>query len=485
MKTESEKEATMAGEYVAMAAMAFVCLGVIASAAEHSQAQAPRPNVVYILADDLGYGDLSIMGQKKLKTPSIDRLGTEGMLFTDHYSGNTVCSPSRANLMTGQHPGHVACRSNGTRKDLKMLDPGMVTLPRLFKNAGYATGAFGKWGLGTTCEAGRANPMTHGFDVFSGWKSQVIAHTYYPTSIVRNGKEEPLEEGTFVHDLIMADTFKFIRESVAAKKPFFAYIPTAVPHAAMHAPKTLHEKWRKVFPEFDKKVGRYRAGPDEKCPPVTNPIAGFAAMMENLDNQVGELLSMLKELGIDENTLVMFASDNGAHLEGGHDPRFWDSNGPLRGHKRDFYDGGIRTPFLVRWPGKIEAGTPSGHISAFWDILPTMADLTGQPVPKQSDGISFVPALLGRAGDQQKHEYLYWEDSTVRGGIRKRALRQGDWKVVQKYRKREPAPAELFNLKEDLGEEHDVAAKHPEIVLRLERLMSEAHRSPEAGDSAQ
>lgn len=434
-----------------------------------------RPNVVYILADDLGYGDLSIMGQQKLKTPNIDRLGAEGILFTNHYSGNTVCSPSRAVLMTGQHPGHVACRSNQAKGSNRHLDPEMVTLPRLFKQAGYATGAFGKWGLGTTSAPGRQNPMTHGFDVFCGWKSQTIAHTYYPSSVVRNGKEEKLPAGTYVHDLIMADAFRFIETHAAAGTPFFAYIPTAVPHAAMHAPKALHEKWRRRFPEFDDKVGKYRAGPGEVCPPVQNPIAGFAAMMENLDNQVGALLELLRRLGVDERTVVLFASDNGAHLEGGHDPRFWDSNGPLRGHKRDYYDGGIRSPFLVRWPGRIAPGTRTDHISAFWDVLPTMAELTGRPVPSQSDGISMLPVWLGKPSEQKAHHYLYWEDSIVTGGIRKRALRKGNWKLVQKYRKGMPQPAELFDLERDLGERHDLAADHPALVAELQTLMDAAH----------
>ncbi len=436
-------------------------------------------NVVYILADDLGYGDLSIMGQKKFQTPNIDRIGKEGVVFTDHYSGNTVCSPSRANLMTGQHPGHVACRSNATPMELKHLDPDMVTLPRLFKNAGYATGAFGKWGLGTTSEEGRANPMTHGFDVFSGWKSQTIAHTYYPSTIVRNGREESLEEGTFIHDLIMEDARGFIDKSVKEGKPFFAYIPTAVPHAAMHAPKELHDKWRKKLPEFEEKIGRYGAGP-EKCPPVTNPVAGFAAMMENLDHEIGSLLDLLEERGVDGETLVMFASDNGAHKEGGHDPWYWDSNGPLRGHKRDYYDGGIRSPFLARWPGTIKAGTKSDHISAFWDVLPSMAELTGQPIPGQSDGISFMPALLGKADEQKKHEYLYWEDS-IGPNIRKRAIRQGDWKGVQKYSKGKKNAMELFNLGDDIGEQNDIAGKHPDVVKRLEALMDEAHKPAVGG----
>jgi arylsulfatase A-like enzyme len=433
---------------------------------------------VYILADDLGIGDLGCYGQQKLKTPNIDRIAAEGIKFTNHYSGNTVCSPSRAVLMTGQHPGHVHCRGNAGRagENSMVLDPEMTTLPRLFKNAGYNTGAFGKWGLGVTCDVGAPNPLTHGFDTFSGWKSQVIAHTYYPTSIVRDGKEVPLEKDEFIHDLIIDDAFAFIRRSVKEGKPFFCYIPTAVPHAAMHAPKELHEKWRKVYPQFDNLIGKYGAGQDEACPPVINPIAGFAAMMENLDNEVGELLELLQELGVDENTIVTFSSDNGAHREGGHDPDFWDSNGPLRGIKRDMYDGGILTPFMARWPSMIKPQSTTSHISAFWDVVPTMAELIDQPIPKQSDGISFLPTLLGEAKRQKKHAYLYWEH---RAKSPDRAVRMGKWKaVVQRASKkgRKPAKLELFNLEVDPSEQKDVAASHPEIVDRIQRIMKKAHR---------
>jgi arylsulfatase A-like enzyme len=438
-----------------------------------AEPSASKPNVVYILADDLGLGDLGCYGQKKLQTPNIDRLASEGMLFTDHYSGNTVCSPSRAVLMTGQHPGRVHCRGNGDENGFA-LDPEMTTLPRVFKNAGYTTGAYGKWGLGHPHLEGPPNPMTHGFDHFTGWKSQAIAHTYYPTSIVRDGKEIPLEEGTFVHDIIMEDAFTFIKESVNEKKPFFCYIPTAVPHAAMHAPVVLHEKWRKEFPQFDKKIGKYGAGKGESTPDVINPIAGFAAMMENFDNQVGELLDLLKELGVDENTLVLFASDNGTHREGGHDPNFWDSNGPLRGIKRDLYDGGIHSPFMVRWPGTIQPGSRSAHISAFWDILPTMAALTGQPVPDQADGISFLSTLLGKPDQQKAHAYLYFEHPQTKN--HDKAVRMGKWKGVRRaWKQAPPHKTELYNLEEDQGEQKDVAGEFPKIVKRIEGIMKEAH----------
>ena len=449
-------------------------LGMMAFASWPAVAEtAPKPNVIYILADDLGLGDLGCYGQQKLKTPNIDRLASEGMLFSDHYSGNTVCSPSRAVLMTGQHPGHVHCRGNGDENRFA-LDPKMTTLPRLFKDAGYATGAYGKWGLGHTHLDGPQNPMTHGFDHFSGWKSQIIAHTYYPSSLVRDGEEVSLAEGTFVHDVIMEDAFNFIKDSVDEEKPFFCYIPTAVPHAAMHVPAAIHEKWRKVYPQFDSKIGRYGAGPNDPCPPVQNPIAGFAAMMENLDNQVGELLDLLNELGVDDNTLILFASDNGAHREGGHDPDFWDSNGPLRGIKRDLYEGGIHSPLLARWPGKISAGSRSAHISAFWDVLPTMAELTSQPHPEQADGLSFLPTLTGNPGQQREHEYLYFEHPQTKN--RDRAVRMGVWKGVYRgWKKDSPRKLELYNLKEDPGETKNLASQFPEILSRIERHMEEAH----------
>jgi arylsulfatase A-like enzyme len=429
-----------------------------------------KPNVIYILADDLGYGDLSIYGQKKLSTPNIDRLGLDGMKFTDHYSGNTVCSPSRAVLMTGQHSGRSYLRGNVGDELIASLDPALTTLPEIFKKAGYATGGFGKWGLGITSNEGRENPLNHGFDTFVGWKSQKIAHTYYPSTYVEDGKEIPLEKGKYVHDIIMNKAINFIEKNAKIKKPFFCYIPTAVPHAAMHAPKELHDKWRKVFPEFDKTIGTYKAG-DEECPDVQNPIAGFAAMMENLDNQIGQILQMLKDLGIDDNTLVIFTSDNGAHKEGGHDPKFWNSTGSLNGYKRVMYEGGIRVPMLARWPKVIKAGRVSGHQSAFWDILPTICEMIDQPVPEKVDGISFLPELKGTS--QKKHKYLYWE---FRKGpeqiLASTAVRMGKWKVYKLAKKN----IQLYNLEKDPGEQNDVAKNFPEVVSKFEDAIKDAHR---------
>ncbi|MDB4387750.1 arylsulfatase [Akkermansiaceae bacterium] len=433
-----------------------------------------QPNVIYILADDLGYGDLSCYGQKKFSTPNIDRLAKEGLRFTGHYSGNTVCSPSRAVLLTGHQPGKVSVRGNVSEKGGGLLDPELTVLPEVFKKVGYATGAFGKWGLGHTNLEGDPNPLTHGFDEFVGWKSQTIAHTYYPTTYVDSGKEIPLEPGTYVHDLIMDRALQFVQRNAKAKKPFFCYIPTAVPHAAMHAPKELHEKWQKVFPQFNEVIGKYTVhGGDgiEVTPDVVNPIAGFAAMMENLDNQVGEILAELKTLGIDDNTLVIFTSDNGAHKEGGHDPDFWNSTGSLRGMKRDMHEGGIRTPMLARWPGVVPAGKTSDHLSAFWDVLPTMSELIGQPTPEGSDGISFLSTLKGKSG-QKEHDYLYWE--FCKGGTQKiysQVVRKGKWKAYLQVKK----PMEIFDLEADPFEKNDLAKKKPDLVKEMQGIIKAAH----------
>jgi len=433
-------------------------------------AEAKKPNVIYILADDLGYGDLSCYGQKKFQTPNIDRLAKEGIKFTAHYSGNTVCTPSRAVLMTGMHSGRCYVRGNMRGEQGAALDEKMVVVPEIFKAANYRTGAFGKWGLGNTHLKGAPNPLVHGFDEFYGWKSQTIAHTYYPSTAVHNGKEVSLEKGTYLHIPMMEHARDFIRSSVKDKKPFFCYIPTAIPHAAMHAPTELHEKWRKVFPQFDKKIGKYGAG-GEPCPNVVNPIAGFAAMMEHLDNEVGAILALLKELKVDENTLVMFASDNGAHKEGGHNPDFWNSSGSLRGHKRDMHEGGIRTPMLARWPGVIAKGTTTAHISGFQDVLPTICELIGQPVPSQNDGISFLPTLRGEK--QKPHKYLYFEFCKgPKQKIFSQAVRMGNWKAYRQAGK----PLELFNLAEDPYEKRDLAEVKPDLVAKMKAVIKEAHQ---------
>jgi arylsulfatase A len=423
---------------------------------------ASGPNIIYILADDLGYGDLSCYGQKKFETPNIDRLASEGMKFTQHYSGSSVCAPSRCALMTGLHTGHAQVRGNREIRPegQEPMRSGTVTIPNLLKQAGYTCGMFGKWGLGAP---GSASDPTVFFDEFYGYNCQRQSHSFYPDHLWHNNEKVELDGKTYSHDLIMDAAIDFIRVNQGG--PFFCYLAVTIPHAAMQAPKALHDKYRKLYPQFEDQVGKYGGAE------VQNPVAAFPAMVEHLDKGVGEILDLLKELGIDNNTVVMFTSDNGPHQECGHDPEFWDSNGPLRGIKRDLYEGGIRAPFLARWPENIKLGTVSNHPSAFWDMLPTFCEMAGIDAPKSTDGISILPALLGQ--EQEQHDYLYWE-FYEQGG--RQAIRKGDWKAIRLNVGKNPdGPLELYDLGKDVGETVDVSGKHPEVVKELEALMKRAH----------
>ncbi len=424
-----------------------------------------KPNIIYILADDMGYGDLSCYGQKKFKTPNIDRLATEGVRFTQHYAGSTVCAPSRCCLMTGLHTGHAQVRGNYRYRPSGQfpLKEGTQTVPTLLKKNGYVTGAFGKWGLGYPGSSGDPNNY---FDQFYGFINQSRAHTYYPDYLWNNRKKVKLDGQTYSHDLIMKAAFDFIKKN--RNKKFFCYIPVQIPHTDMQAPKNLHDKYRKRFPQFEnvirKKHGRT----------IKNTVAAFPAMVEHLDNNVGELMKLLKEMKLDKNTIVIFASDNGPHQAQGHQPEFWNSGGGMRGIKRDLYEGGIKVPMIARWPGHIKPGTSSGHVSAFWDVMPTLCDLTGVKTPTGIDGISFAPTLLGK-GVQKEHPYLYWEFHRQGG---KQALRKGKWKVVRLNVGENPGgPVELFNLDKDPFEKNNIAAQHPEIVKELSSLMAKARTS--------
>ena len=423
-----------------------------------------QPNIVYVLADDLGYCDLGCYGQKKFETPNIDRLAAKGARFTDHYSGSTVCAPSRCTLMTGRHTGHCHIRGNGgSRRGMDGLPADSVTVAKLLKAAGYATGMFGKWGLGPPDSTGA--PLRQGFDEFFGYINQGRAHNYYTDYLIHDDRKVLLDGKTYSHDLIMERALAFIRAN--ARRPFFCYLPVTIPHAAMHVPEEYIAPFRKQFPEFENKIGRY-AGPT-----VRNPIAAFAGMMTKLDEDVGRVIGLLKELGIDEDTLVIFTSDNGPHGEGGHDPRFFDSNGPLSGMKRDLTEGGIRVPMIARWPGRIPPGTETRHPSAFWDFLPTACEVAGIDAPRGIDGISYAPAMLGQEAKQKAHDYLYWE-FYERGG--KRAVRMEKWKAVQRdLQKKANSPILLYNLDADLAEKHDVAAQHPEVIERVKTAFEEAH----------
>ncbi|MHC4118485.1 MAG: arylsulfatase [Planctomycetota bacterium] len=436
-----------------------------------------RPNIVYIVADDLGYGDLGCYGQKDIRTPNLDRMAREGMIFTQHYSGSTVCAPSRSSLMTGLHTGHTPVRGNKEYQPEGQhpLPADSVTVAEVLKKAGYATGAFGKWGLGYPGSEG--DPNNQGFDEFYGYNCQRYAHNYYPYFLRHNDKkvELPGNEGKkteqYGPDLIQEQTLKFIEANKDG--PFFLFVPHVIPHAELLVPEDdILESYRGKFPE--KPYKGIDDGPKYKIGgygSVETPRANFAAMVTRLDLHVGQILDKLRELGLDKKTLVMFTSDNGPHGEGGANPRYFNSSGGLRGMKRDLYEGGIRVPMIARWPGKIKAGSRSEHVSAFWDVMPTLGEIAGVDVPGDIDGISFAPTLLGKP--QKQHDYLYWEFHEQGG---RQAVRKGKWKAVRLQVKRDPnGPLELYDLEADPQEKNNIASQHPDIVGKMERIMKEAH----------
>lgn len=439
--------------------------------------QFQKPNIIYILADDLGYGDLSLTGQKKFSTPNIDKLAMDGMFFTQHYSGSTVCAPSRSALLTGLHTGHTFIRGN---KEIQPegqypLDSTVTTIAELLKNEGYVTGAFGKWGLGFPGSGG--DPNNQGFDEFYGHNCQRIGHNYYPYHLWRNQTKEILEEnklkqtGAYSPDLIHQEALSFIEKN--KDKRFFLYYPSIIPHAELAAPERLMQKYRAKFSPEKEYLGIdngefYKNGGYAS---QKEPHTAFAAMVSLLDEQVGEIRAKVEELGIAENTIIIFTSDNGPHREGGADPDFFNSNSNLRGYKRDLYEGGIRVPMVAYWPGKIKAGKTSNHISAFWDFLPTVSEIAQIKPSENIDGISFLPAMLGK--QQKKHSYLYWEFSEQGG---KQGVRIGNWKGVRlNMDNNSNAPIELYNLSSDLGEQNNIADKNLNIVEKMDSIMSKEH----------
>jgi len=436
-----------------------------------SQIEAAPPNVIYIMADDAGIGDFGCYGGEIIRTPNIDRMCAKGLKFTQHYSGSTVCAPSRSVLLTGQHTGHTRIRGNG--KGAHLLDED-VTIGEIMKQAGYVTGAMGKWGVGSESDAGA--PWKQGFDHYFGYLNQSRAHHYYQDYLWKDGKkvlypDNPTKRTHYSHDLFASDALEFIRQH--QKERFFLYLPFTIPHVDLDVPEDSKAEYLGKL-ESEKPYGtpggqHYR---HEKYPHAT-----FAGMITHMDRDIGRIMNLLKELNIDEKTLVMFTSDNGATSAGGADPDFFNSNGPYRGIKRDLYEGGIITPMIARWLGVIEPGRVTDHLSGFQDVLPTLADLVNVDAPDNIDGISFLPTLLDNPTQQNKHEYLYWEFSEQGG---KRALRQGDWKVVQlKVSSKKPKAPELYNLKNDLGETTNLAKQHPEKLKELVKLMDEAHTPSE------
>ena len=432
---------------------------IIAAFAFNTTTAQTKPNIIFIHADDLGYGDLSCYGQRKFKTPNIDRLAAEGMRFTQYYAGSTVCAPSRSALMTGQHTGHTRIRGNARHP----LLPEDVTVAEVLKSAKYKTALIGKWGLG---EAGTTGvPNRQGFDYFYGYLNQRHAHNYYPTFLWRNEEQVKLrnivldedKEGAgnstnrvdYTHDLMAEESLKFVEQNSAG--PFFLYLAFTIPHANNEAKNKGME-----VPELGEFASR--DWPEQE--------RAKAAMITRMDRDIGRLMALLKKLGIENNTAIFFTSDNGPHREGGADPDFFDSNGPLKGIKRDLYEGGIRVPMIARWPKRIKAGTKSDQVWAHWDFLPTAAEIAGGLAPGAIDGVSMLPALLGRK--QRNHEFLYWE---FHERVFSQAVRMGDWKAV---RKAPGSPLELYDLKNDIGEQNNIAIKHPDVMKKIEDYLKTA-----------
>ena len=427
----------------------------------------------------MGYGDLSCYGQQTLKTPNIDRLAADGMRFTQHYAGATVCAPSRASLLTGKHPGRSSVRGN--HPDGQLLKGEEITIPEALRERGYASAVIGKWAVGHPLPPD--DPLRNGFDHAYGYINSWHAHNFYPEFLYRDGKREPLpgnvtdmshpypedlpegagvakEKGTYVLYEFEQDALNFI--DTHQNQPFFLYLALNMPHANNQAGRYLKDGMEVPdhgqFTEID----------------WPSPEKGFARMMQMIDESVGKVMTQLERFGLEENTLVIFTSDNGPHEEGGHSADFFDSNGELRGTKRDLYEGGIRVPMIARWPGTIVAGTTSDHLSAFWDVLPTLCEVAGVTIPTATDGLSFLPTLLGQSGEQAQHDFLYWEFYELGG---RQAVREGRWKYIRlNVRDAEvQVTTELYDLETDLSESSNLIGFHPEIANQLEERMKQAH----------
>jgi len=454
-----------------------------------------QPNIIYILADDLGYGDLGSYGQKHIQTPNLDRMAERGMRFTQHYSGSTVCAPSRSVLMTGLHTGHTQIRGNKEIMPVGQypLSYGTVTIPKLLKEAGYRTGGFGKWGLGYPGSEGE--PSLQGFDEFFGYMCQRRSHFFYPEFLYhdvcgtpvervvlegnrvedastenfqREGAGPPIVKAFYSQDVIAEKALEFIEEN--KNTPFFLYFPSQIPHASLQVPDEalemyLDENGESIFEEDSSyPFGAYTQ--------TDKPKAVYAAMVTLLDRYVGMIIEKLEELNLTDDTLIIFTSDNGSYTEGGYHYSMHNSNGELRGGKRDLYEGGIRVPFIAKWPGKIEAGIVSDHLSYFPDMMPTFTELAGVKAPSGIDGISMVPTLLGRDG-QRNHDHLYWEFHSQGG---KQAVRKGQWKAVRlNVIENRNSPVELYNLDEDIREKNNVANQYPDISKEMELIMQNEH----------
>lgn len=450
-----------------------------------SLAAQERPNVLFILADDLGYGDLSCYGQERFETPAIDALALEGMRFTQAYAGTTVSAPSRSCLLTGMHSGHTYVRGNIEREPEGQypLPAEAHTIFHVFKEAGYKTAAFGKWGLGFVGTTG--DPQAQGCDTFFGFNCQLLAHSYYPDHLWDNSQRVDLKDnvlqvqygrGTYAPDLIHQKALEYL-DNASSDEPFFLWYPTILPHAELIVPEdSIIRKFRgkyseKAFQGTEPGHPAFRKG--GYCTQLY-PHATFASMVTRLDVYVGQLVEKLKEKGLYDNTIIIFASDNGPHKEGGADPDFFNSNSIYRGYKRDLYEGGIRVPLIVSWPGHVQAGTETDFMCAFWDMMPTFCDILSSDIQtsvEALDGISLLPVLTGQKG-QKEHDYLYFEFQEQNG---KQAVRKGPWKLIYQNIRGNKPHYELYNLAADPSERHNVIDRFPDIAAELKEVMKEAH----------
>jgi len=420
--------------------------------------QSNPPNIIFIMADDLGIGDLGCYGQEMIQTPEIDKMASEGVRFTQVYAGSSVCAPTRSSIMTGMHNGHNRVRDNIPHG--VFLRPDDITVAEVLKQAGYTTGAIGKWSLGNPGSWGTANMQ--GFDYFYGHLNQDQAHFYYPDYLWENDEIDLLSgnRGTkrneYTHHNFTKKALSFIDQN--KRKPFFLYLAYTLPH----------------FSDFDKNTPETLIVPSDE--PYSNKDwpqveKNYASMVNMIDTDVGKIMDLIKELGLDSNTIIFFTSDNGPNNRPSHDVEFFESNGIYRGYKRDMYEGGIRIPMIVRWPGKVPKGKTSDAIWAFWDFLPTAADLAGLPFNNNTDGISILPTLLGK--EQKLHDYLYWDYGHVRDEFMQ-AVRYGDYKGIR-YINKEGTTFELYNLVKDEGEENNIAKKEPAMVEKIIAMMEEAY----------
>jgi len=439
----------------------FLAAGLVLTAiSSGSIAAGKRPNIIYIMVDDLGYGDVGCYGQKVIQTPNIDRLAQEGIRFTDHYSGHTVCRPSRLVLWTGMHSGHTTINSNAQY----VLKPEEKTVAEHLKQAGYVTGGVGKWANGNVTNSG--HPNRQGFDFWMGYLDQSAAHNYYPEYLWRNmdkvvlkgNKEGPakhvsVKRVTYSHDVMTTEALGFIRRHGNGAKPFLLHVHWTIPHTNNQGGRATGDG--QEVPDY----GQYA---DKEWP---SPEKGFAAMITRMDGDIGRIDALLQEMKIRDNTLLIFTSDNGPHQEGGHKVEYFNSNGELRGFKRDLYEGGIRVPMIARWPGKIQPGSLTSHPSAFYDWLPTACEIAGAKQPMGIDGVSYAATLLGEK--QQKHPYLYWQYGA------KQAARIDQWKGV---RVKKNGPLEVYDLTADVGERKNIASQKPDVAQRLEAAILDATR---------